>query len=106
MICILHSYFLIACECNVIGTKAGSNVCAKSFQSNGSCFNQPGCKYGYKDEHCGTCDSEIGYGEDEDGNCNICIDTFFIKRNYTDGRPECQGMTNKILRINVVPFLL
>ena len=53
----------------------------------------------------GTCDSEKGYGEEEDGNCNICIDTFFIKRNDSDGRPECQGMTNKILRINIVPFL-
>ena len=80
----------------MIGTKAGSNVCAKSYQSNGSCLNQPGCKYGYKDDHCGTCDSELGYGEDENGNCHICIDTFFIKRNYTDGRPECQGMSNNI----------
>ena len=88
------------CKCNVNGTNAGSNVCAKSYQSNGSCLNQPGCKYGYKDDHCGTCDSGLGYGEDEDGNCNICIDTFFIKRNDTDGRPECQGMTNKMLRIN------
>ena len=72
----------------------------KSYQSNGSCFNQPGCKYGYKDDSCGTCAPELGYGEDEDGNCNICIQNFFVKRIYTDGRPECQGMDTYHIRNN------
>ena len=65
---------------------------AKSYHSKGSCHIHPGCKYGYNNYDCGSCDSQLGYGRDEDGNCNNCIDRFFVKRNYTDGRPECQGI--------------
>ena len=89
-ICHLLFHIFADCKCNVNGTNAGSNVCAKSYQSNGSCFDTPGCKHGYKGDDCGTCD--LGYRKDEDGNCNICIDTFFVKRNDTEGRPECEGM--------------
>ena len=92
----LPFYFFAACECYVNGTKAGSNECEKSYHSNGSCLKQPGCKHGYKGDDCGTCDSESGYGEDKDGNCNNCIDTFFIKRHDSEGRPECQGMSINI----------
>ena len=88
----LSFYYFVACKCNVNGTIGGSNICEKSYQTNGSCFNQPGCKRGYKDIDCGTCDSELGYGKDKDGNCNICTDTFFVKRNDTKGRPVCKGM--------------
>ena len=78
-----------ACKCNVNGTNAGSNVCEKSYRSNGSCLIHPGCKRGYKDDDCGTCD--YGYRQDKNRNCNICIDTFFLKRNDSEGRPVCQG---------------
>ena len=92
--------FFPDCQCNLNGTIDGSNICEKSYQSNGSCLNQPGCKYGYKDHDCGTCDSELGYGEDSDGNCNICIDRFFVKRNDTEGRPECEGISRNICIFN------
>ena len=89
---LFHIFAFADCKCNINGTNDGSNVCAKSYQTNGSCLDNPGCKYGYKDDDCGTCDSDLGYRKDKDGNCNICIDTFFVKRNDTEGRPECEGM--------------
>ena len=97
---LFHIFAFADCKCNINGTNGGSNVCAKSYQTNGSCFNQPGCKRGYTDIDCGTCDSELGYGVDEDGNCNMCIDTFFVKRNDTEGRPVCIGMKIIIKSLN------
>ena len=88
----LSFYFFADCQCYLNGTIDGSNVCAKSYVSNGSChMNQPGCKYGYNGHDCGTCDSELGYQNDVYGNCDSCIEQFFVAFNDSDGRPKCQG---------------
>ena len=79
------------CQCYLNGTIDESNVCEKSGVSNGSCYIQPGCKYGYNGRDCGKCDSELGYGNDTFWNCDICIENFFVASYDSDGRPKCQG---------------
>ena len=85
----------VDCQCYLNGTIAGSNICEKSVVSNGSCLNRPGCKYGYNGNDCGTCNTELGYendshGNDSYGNCDRCIEQFFISLYFSDGRPKCQ----------------
>ena len=87
----MQFFFFADCQCYLNGTVDGSNVCEKSLDHNGSCQIQPGCKYGYNGHDCGKCDSELGYGYDTNGNCDICVDDFFVASYDSDGRPKCQG---------------
>ena len=76
------------CQCFLNGTIDESNVCEKSYVSNGSCHSQPGCKYGYNGHDCGNCDSN-----------------FFVASYDSHGRPKCQGKYKHLLGSKLAFFI-